>query len=240
MAETVLAAASTLYFGYGSNLWLHQMAQRCPSSTYLGIARLDGYRWMINSRGYANVVQVSNSTTSTTATTTTTTTSTASSSSSSSSSSSPDNKVDYSSVVYGLVYALPPADEAALDRNEGVPVAYNKEMLDVRFWPRQHPSHGKVSTASSSAPSRLDAAQHGGGGGGTERMLVYIDRNRTEDAAPKREYVYRMNMGIRDAVREGVPEEYVESVMRTFIPDVETEGMRSVAERQAVEFRDER
>jgi len=51
----------TLYFGYGSNLWLHQMSLRCPGSTYRGLARLPSHRWIINSRGYANVV-FSNST----------------------------------------------------------------------------------------------------------------------------------------------------------------------------------
>ncbi|GAM90221.1 hypothetical protein ANO11243_082630 [Dothideomycetidae sp. 11243] len=48
----------TIYFGYGSNLWRHQMQQRCPHSKYLGVARLNGYRWMINDRGYANVVEM--------------------------------------------------------------------------------------------------------------------------------------------------------------------------------------
>jgi hypothetical protein len=33
------------------------MIQRCPTSEYLGIARLNGYRWLINNRGYANVAQ---------------------------------------------------------------------------------------------------------------------------------------------------------------------------------------
>ena len=45
----------TLYFGYGSNLWQEQMALRCPGSQFVGIGRLAKYRWMINSRGYANV-----------------------------------------------------------------------------------------------------------------------------------------------------------------------------------------
>ena len=46
-----------LYFGYGSNLWLEQMSLRCPSSTYIGVARIKGYRWLINTRGYANIVE---------------------------------------------------------------------------------------------------------------------------------------------------------------------------------------
>lgn len=50
---------TNLYFGYGSNLWKAQMQSRCPTSKYLGIARLNGYRWIINKRGYANVGRLS-------------------------------------------------------------------------------------------------------------------------------------------------------------------------------------
>ncbi|KAI5807191.1 hypothetical protein EDC01DRAFT_608786 [Geopyxis carbonaria] len=44
------------YFAYGSNLWLPQMARRCPESLYIGRAVLAGYRIHINERGYANIV----------------------------------------------------------------------------------------------------------------------------------------------------------------------------------------
>ncbi|KAL8732434.1 MAG: hypothetical protein Q9181_003969, partial [Wetmoreana brouardii] len=36
------------------------MSLRCPSSTYAGIARLTRYRWIINIRGYANIVETNN------------------------------------------------------------------------------------------------------------------------------------------------------------------------------------
>ena len=49
-----------LYFAYGSNLWSDQMLHRCPSSTPVGLGQLTGWRWIINSRGYANVVQTDN------------------------------------------------------------------------------------------------------------------------------------------------------------------------------------
>lgn len=49
--------APTLYFAYGSNLHFQQMAKRCPESRYIGHAYLFEYRWQINQRGYANVVQ---------------------------------------------------------------------------------------------------------------------------------------------------------------------------------------
>lgn len=98
----------TLYLGYGSNLWLHQMHTRCPESHYLGIARLPNYHWIINDRGYANVVVEAPS---------------------SATSSSKD-----SATVYGLVYHLSPTDEARLDVNEGVPEAYTKDYLDCDVW----------------------------------------------------------------------------------------------------------
>ncbi len=45
-----------LYFAYGSNMHLGQMCRRCPSSRYIGTARLQDYRFHINERGYANVL----------------------------------------------------------------------------------------------------------------------------------------------------------------------------------------
>lgn len=41
------------YFAYGSNMNLEQMAERCPGARLLGLARWPGWRFLINSRGYA-------------------------------------------------------------------------------------------------------------------------------------------------------------------------------------------
>jgi len=49
-----------LYFAYGSNLHLQQMAARCPLSRFIGHGHLDGYVFQINSRGYANILPTSN------------------------------------------------------------------------------------------------------------------------------------------------------------------------------------
>ena len=46
-----------LYFAYGSNMALTQMASRCPSSTFEGKGRLLGYRWQINERGVGNIIE---------------------------------------------------------------------------------------------------------------------------------------------------------------------------------------
>ena len=46
-----------LYFAYGSNLCVRQMNNRCPNNSKIGIGKLPGYRWIISTRGYANVVK---------------------------------------------------------------------------------------------------------------------------------------------------------------------------------------
>lgn len=188
--QQIIESPQTLYLGYGSNLWLHQMSLRCPNSTYLGVARLNDYRWIIYSRGYANVI-----------------------------SSKPKNN----DVVYGLAYSLTPNDEARLDVNEGVPVAYTKEVLEVDFWP----SHDMERVNVSSTPT-------------TRRMLVYINRNDTAEAPPKSEYIDRMNMGINDAVKLGIPKSYIEEHLRPFIPKRDMNGIGKLAMQQALEFNDER
>lgn len=48
-----------------------------------------------------------------------------------------------------------------------------------------------------------------------------------------------MNKGIKDALAMGVPEEYIDKVIRPFIPDVEDESVRHIANQQALEFRQE-
>ncbi|KAK5656391.1 hypothetical protein OQA88_4772 [Cercophora sp. LCS_1] len=186
--------ATKPYFGYGSNLWLDQMQRRCPSSPFTGLGRLRGYQWIINSRGYANIVQTR----------------------------SDDDE------VWGLIYDLPPGDEARLDVNEGVPYAYEKRMIEVEFWEK-----GTLPAASSDTlppPARSD------------EMLVYIDfkRNSGEGNKPKDEYIHRMNEGIRDALKEGVPKTYIDSVLRPYIPAEELdEATQELAKKQAVSFVDQ-
>ncbi|KAF1983283.1 hypothetical protein K402DRAFT_396759 [Aulographum hederae CBS 113979] len=198
------SSTPTLYFGYGSNLWQHQMSLRCPSSTYVGIGRLPGYKWIIHERGYANVVEIF-------------------------SSSSDNHTLDTSDEVYGLLYTLQPSDEARLDINEGVPHAYTKEYLPIEIWPSDDP-RAKIEV-SETVPEKGEA-------------LVYIDRLRVKESTPKKEYVVRMNHGIDDALAAGVPERYVEGVMRAFIPagKERKEGgeTKRVAEEQAGAFVDGR
>lgn len=210
-AGTMTSKNTTIYFGYGSNLWRHQMTQRCPSSEYLGIARLNDYRWIINERGYANVVQIDDKN---------------DEHSAAIREEAPTSQNPYANQVWGLVYTLQPRDESRLDRNEGVPVAYTKEVMECDFWAVEENSSSSLPANTSEPPEKV-------------RMLVYINREQKTPSEPKREYVYRMNMGIRDAVKEGVPEGYVRGVMRRFIPEGNKDGVEDVARKQAAEFEDE-
>ena len=44
------------YFAYGSNLSFEQMRERCPEHRKIGKGTLEGYKWFLSSRGYANVI----------------------------------------------------------------------------------------------------------------------------------------------------------------------------------------
>jgi gamma-glutamylcyclotransferase len=205
-------ANSKLYFGYGSNLWLQQMQMRCPTSVYMGVARLDGYRWIINERGYANVVGIAPQEGGTY-----------------------EEEYENENVVFGLVYALHPADEQQLDINEGVPFAYTKEYLPCAFWPAASGKHNSKPVDVSKYPQP------------TQNMLVYIDRKRIGESEPRKEYVVRMNKGIEDAVGRGVPREWVDRVVRRFVLAEEAEdggkgkrkSLEAKALRQAGRFVDE-
>ncbi|KAH4125087.1 gamma-glutamylcyclotransferase [Parastagonospora nodorum] len=199
-------SSPTIYFAYGSNLWLHQMHLRCPSSTYIGLARLSGFKWLINTRGYANIVETPHPTTSEGA------------------KDEDEDGDEDEDEVWGMLYTLTPADEAQLDKNEGVPEAYTKELVRCEFWSAEE-TRGKIDVGRPMTDTR--------------HVLVYIDRRRTTAGVPRAEYVYRMNRGIEDAVECGVPGGYVEGVVREFIPEDEVEGVEEFAKGQARGFRDE-
>lgn len=210
-----------LYFAYGSNLWLAQMAARCPSSPLTGLARLRGYKWFINARGYANIAPTTNP-----------------------KKSSGDGDDSTDSEVWGLIYALSPPDEAQLDLNEGVPYAYEKRIIPAEYWPiNTHPSSSESSGTDTSTDIPPSSADDGvaSNPGKTVDTLVYIDFKRSVGGhQPKAEYVHRMNMGISDALARGVPGRYVRDVLRGYIPEEEEEGVRGLAERQAAGFREEK
>ncbi|KAF9782789.1 hypothetical protein BJ322DRAFT_1072619 [Thelephora terrestris] len=143
------------YFGYGSNLWIDQMNRRCPDNKLVGLGILRGWKWIINNRGYANVVR------------------------------SPED------LVYGLVYELGPTDEATLDQIES---SYSKHTAGIELQSEDHKE------------------------GPVVKGLVYVDEKRIDEAAPREEYIHRMNRGIDDAIKKGLPKWYIDKYLRKFIP----------------------
>lgn len=196
----------SLYFAFGSNLHLSQMAHRCPNSRYIGTAILHDYKWQINQRRYANVVR------------------------------SPGDDVQ------GLCYLLSKRDEERLDVNEGVAMgAYEKEKLDVEVavagidlvgrrvveilesdaWKLQQSLAQGLATVDPSIPGRTKTAS----------ALVYASSRYVEEGIPRDEYVDRMNLGIMDAIKFGVSENYVQRCVRPYVPDLAVEG-RYTSERR--------
>ncbi|KAF8915928.1 condensin complex subunit SMC2 [Mucidula mucida] len=166
-----------LYFAYGSNLSVTQMIARCQynpsvSAKPLAVAHLPNWTWIINQRGYANVVPPSLQLDSLLSEATTT------------------NDVLPSTGVYGLLYAMDPEDEQSLDIYEGVDVqrrpssvsesglplhmrpteqglgAYNKWYITVRVV--------KVLDATVAVDD-------------IERVLVYVDELRIKESLPRDE-----------------------------------------------------
>ena len=180
-----------LYFAFGSNMHLGQMATRCPESRYVGIAKLHGWRFQINDRGFANVVP---------------------------------SRHD---CVEGLVYRLNLNDEANLDRNEGVPTAYQKRNLDIEVFttPIEH-----VARAVPQLVKDLEASESYGTpfplqdqsltlSGQYTKALIYVSTNHVQEGRPRDEYIDRMNAGIIDARKLGVSDRYIRHHLRRYIRD---------------------
>lgn len=151
---------------------------------------------MINSRGYANVVEHAPPTT---------------------------YDTQAGPVTFGVVYRLHDLDEKRLDVNEGVPFAYTKEYFEVDFWPSDNT--GKKVAVDGPAQKT--------------KMLVYIDRCHVTDDQPHEEYIHRLNMGIKDAISLGVPRDYIDAVMRKFIPDDTEDDTKNAASEQTLKHHDE-
>lgn len=189
--------SANLYFGYGSNLWQHQVAHRCPSAQYLGVGRLRHWRFQINKAGYANIVEAPPAPYSPA-----TTRWLGPLMSGADEEGKPvreDNER-----VYGFVYRLGEGDEEKLDGYENVPNAYTKEWVLVEFWPRTEQLKG----------GKIDVKTRAR----KVRCMMYVDRNHTEDGKPSGSYVYKMNEGIQDALGEGIPEKYIDEIVRKYIP----------------------
>ncbi|KAI0549357.1 hypothetical protein F4679DRAFT_547637 [Xylaria curta] len=191
-SRRVPRAPRQLYFAYGSNLWMKQMATRCPNSYYIGRALLPDYRWQINERGYANIVPASGFTVHGLVYEL---------------GAGDEARLDrsegvssgayskaYLPVVMHLASAALQMSTQSLVQNGGpepVIVEAQKHMTDVGsseacLWPN---------------------------------VLVYISYDFVRWGRPRDGYIDRMNSGIGDATAMGVPPDYFENTIRNSIPE---------------------
>ncbi|KAI1749940.1 hypothetical protein F4782DRAFT_533022 [Xylaria castorea] len=185
-------APRQLYFAYGSNLWMKQMAIRCPNSCYRGRALLPDYRWLINERGYANIVPASGFTIHGLVYELGT---------------GDEARLDRSEGVSSGAYSkvclpviLHPASAAlqistqrlAQDGGPGRVIAEARQQM-------MHVKNSEVYLWSS--------------------ILVYVSYDFVHFGYPRDGYIDRMNSGIGDAVTMGVPQDYFENAIRNAIPE---------------------
>jgi gamma-glutamylcyclotransferase len=99
--------------------------------------------------------------------------------------------------VYGLMYEISVKDEEVLDKCECVPDEYVKKVMPLEL---------------------ITPSNNGGTTTETVDALIYIDVVRTKPGRPRTEYIYRMNMATKDALVRGVPQSYIDTYIRPFIP----------------------
>ncbi|OKL60905.1 hypothetical protein UA08_03120 [Talaromyces atroroseus] len=195
-----------LYFAYGSNLSYGQMRQRCThapghSATPRALARLDGWKWIICDRGYANVIPPA------------------------------ELRIgefqrvwadspatEKGDTVYGLLYDMAVEDEMLLDRYEDVDYAApvgKEDKVALSMRPRKQ---GRGDYTKWYVPAVVEQWFGKEKGPDVTTVLVYIDEECVREGRPRDEYIARMNRGIVEAQSLGLPTAWTDDVLRKFIP----------------------
>jgi gamma-glutamylcyclotransferase (GGCT)/AIG2-like uncharacterized protein YtfP len=187
------ARPTVFYFAYGSNLHLKQMKRRCPNSKYIGRARLGDYRWQINERGYANVVEAEGRWVDGLVYEI---------------DSIDEAKLDINEGVSKNAYTKKYMN-VHLQRAPGILYRRPTSWIVNRGGPdkicRQAREEGRPISESS---------EHW-----LQEVLVYISLNYTVDSSPKAEYINRINFGLSDARALGMEDDYISNCIRPFIPE---------------------
>ena len=203
LAKRPEGGPTTFYFAYGSNLHLKQMKRRCPSSKYVGKARLVNYRWQINERGYANVVEAEGHWVDGLVYEINT----------------PDEaKLDINEGVSKNAYTK---KQLKVQLHRAPSMLYRRPVS----WIVNRGGPSKICRqATAQGQKTAEHKQHW-----VQDVLVYISLNYIQDSQPKDEYVNRINLGIVDARALGIDEDYISNCVRPLIPAPEVEPQEATA-----------
>jgi len=126
--------------------------------------------------------------------------------------------------VYGVLYEMDAGDEIILDGYEGVDYEAEKadgDKVGVDIRPREQgegdynkwylPAEVVEWIGEDDHPLKM-------GRGKSVLTLVYVDEERVVLGPPSAEYIPRMNRAIRESEALGVPGNWLEEVLRRFIP----------------------
>ena len=193
---------SNLYFAFGSNLHLGQMAKRCPESRYVGMARLLDWRFHINNRRYANVVP------------------------------SPGSCVEGLVYRLSLTdEASLDRSEGVPTAYEKYMVEIELFTTPIEHVARAVPELAKELEANNlrRSASRNKPGYDNSGGlqhhslttprGQSTLALVYLSTKHVREGKPWDEYIDRMNLGIIDAYELGLSDRYIRHCLRRYIRD---------------------
>ena len=184
---------TVFYFAYGSNMHLKQMKRRCPNSKYIGRARLVNYRWQINERGYANVLECEG------------------------------HWVDGLVYEIDDVDEAKLDINEGVSKNAYTKKYMNVHLQRAPSFLYRRPTSwivdrggpGKITRqAREGGQKQAEATEYW-----LQEVLVYISLNYIVDSPPKAEYINRINFGLNDTRALGMEEDYISNCIRPFIPE---------------------
>ncbi|KAM3451134.1 hypothetical protein MY3296_005506 [Beauveria thailandica] len=189
----------SLYFAYGSNIHVSQMAERCPGSRFVGAASLPGYRWQINERGIANIVP------------------------------SPNDRVeglvyllaredekslDRIEAVSKKLYAR---QFLQVDLTPHPTLCAQKSWRVAAELARQiQPGQGNNAVVVRRGDANLARIQHNLRPGRVQ-VLVYISEQYKVDGEIRSEYINRMQKAMADGLKLGIPASYVDKCLSPLV-----------------------
>lgn len=214
----------SLYFAFGNNLQLEQMAKRCPESRYMGIGLLHGYRWQINQRGYANVIPSEHDEVAGLCFLL---------------SARDEARLDVSEGVAVGAYEKELMDVELFLPKATLVGRKVSEIIEHRLIPGSidgghretlalaNDDGGQVTLGPSGVTGqqanhrdakRLQVTSQVTNTSEIVRALVYISRRHTNEGDPWEEYMGRINLGIADPLILGISEMHVDTYIRRYVP----------------------